>query len=361
MKKQVVANPARKRLKLVGASALMLLLSACGDHPPKDDKKDDKPPPVQAAISIVAGSATESGSRDATGTSARFDRPSGITIDTAGNLYVADRDNNTIRKITPAGVVTTLAGSVDAREIIDGVGGAARFLDPNAITIDSSGTLFVTDYLHIRSVGTGGQVNIVATLPTGTGDGRNTGALVPQGVAVDKRGNLYATNRYGTRRISGTATTILEGINAPSNAFGTLGAPARGIAVDGSDNVYVATIQNTIARTNGSTTLSHLAGTANVTGSADGTGSGASFGQVVALTVDPQGNVYAADDTNYLIRKITPAGVVTTVAGTRGSTTLGTGALPGSLASLGGIVTDGKGNLYATSGHAVIKIVLPQQ
>ncbi|SFC72929.1 hypothetical protein [Massilia yuzhufengensis] len=358
MKKPVVVNAARVRLKVLGASALVLLLAACGDHPPKDDGKDDTPPPVQASIRILAGSATETGSRDGSGGAARFNRPAGIALDAAGNLFVADQGNFTIRKITPAGVVSTLAGAAGASEIIDAVGGGARFLDPIGLAINGSGTLYVTDYLHIRSVGTGGQVNIVATLPAGTGDGRNTGALIPRAVAVDASGNLFATNGYGTRRIASNATTMLEGVNVVNNSFGTRVAPARGVAVDRNNNVYVADLQNTISRTNGSTTLVHLAGTPNASGSVDGTGNGASFGEVVALTVDPQGNVYAADNTNNLIRKITPGGVATTIAGTRVSTTLLAGPLPGSLAGVRGIATDGK-VLYATSGQAVIKITLP--
>lgn len=359
MNKQAGKNLARMRLKVLGASALMVLLAACGDHPPKDDG-EEKPPPPPPAISIVAGNATASGSTDATGTAARFNGPAGITIDSSGNLYVADRGNATIRKITPAGVVTTFAGFAGASEYIDGVGGAARFSEPHVIAIDKSGTLFVTDSLRIRSIGTTGLVSTVTTIPVGTNvESRSMGAVRPGGIAVDSSGNLYVTNGYGTRRIAGTTTTMLEGSNVVNGLSNTRPFEPRGIAVDSNNNVVVADLERTISKTSGSTTLTRLAGSPNITGSSDGTGTAASFERVVALTTDPQGNVYAADNINNLIRKITPAGVVTTVAGTLKATTLVTGALPGSLPNISGLTTDGKGVLYATSGQAVIKITLP--
>ncbi|MGH8853319.1 MAG: hypothetical protein ACREWI_03465 [Telluria sp.] len=361
MKEQAVGNAARMRLKLAGASALMLLLAACGDHPPKDDD-DDTPPPVQAAISIVAGSATESGSRDATGATARFNSPRGITIDSAGNLYVADQGNRTIRRITPGGVVTTFAGAAGMQEFVDAVGGSARFVDPAAIAIDNNGTLYVADNLRIRSVGAAGQVNTITTLPVGTNvSNASLPTVTPGGIAADARGNLYVTNGYGTRRIAlgTTVTTMLEGANVVNNLTGTRTFTPRGVAVDGSNNVYVADLEKTVSKTNGSTSLTRLAGAANITGSTDGTGSAASFEQVVALTVDQQGNLYAADAVNNLVRKITPAGLVTKVAGSLRENALRTGPLPGSLANIAGITTDGKGTLYATSGNAVIKIVVP--
>lgn len=365
MKRPAVAKTARMRMKVLGASALMLLLAACGDHPPKDDDDDDEQPPAQAAISIVAGSATESGSTNATGSAARFDGPTGIAIDAAGNLYVADTGNTMIRKITPAGVVTTLAGTKGSNEFIDGPGDRARFVQPLALAIDSSGTLYLTDHMRIRSVSSGGQVSTVTTIPVGSNvDGRSMGMILPRGIAADGRGHVLVTNGLSTRRIVAGATGMLEGVEVAQDLFGTQVAEARGVATDSNNNVYVFDLQRRISRTFNPTTvnanvLSPLAGAPNGRGAVNGTGAAATFEQVVALTVDPQGNVYAADAVNNLVRKITPEGVVTTLAGTTRKDTLQPGNLPGSLAPIRGITNDGKGNFYLTSGNAVIKIRLP--
>lgn len=364
MKRLAVAKTARMRVKVLGASALMLMLAACGDHPPKDDD-DDEQPPAQAAISIVAGSATERGSTNATGDAARFDAPTGIAIDAAGNLYVADTGNDSIRKITPAGVVTTLAGAAGTSQYVDGPGDRARFLQPLALAIDSSGTLFVTDEMRIRSISSAGQVSTFTTIPVGSNvTAGSMPAVVPKGIAADARGHVLVTNGISTRRIVTGATGMLEGPEVAQDLIGTRTAEARGMATDSSNNVYVFDLQRRISRTFNPLTvnanvLSPLAGAPNGRGAANGTGTAATFEEVVALTVDPQGNVYAADAVNNLVRKITPEGVVSTIAGTARNSTLQPGNLPGSLAPIRGIANDGKGNLYATSGNAVIKIRLP--
>lgn len=366
MKRLVAAKTARTRAKVLGAAALMVLLAACGDHPPADEDDDDDAPAPQPAISIVAGSATESGSTNATGSAARFKNPTGIAIDAAGNLYVADTDNDAIRKITPAGVVTTLAGAAGSSQYIDGPGDRARFQAPLALAIDGNGTLYVTDEMRIRSVASTGQVATYASIPVGSNVTEGSmPAVTPKGIAVDTRNHVLVTNGLGTRRIFAGGTGMLEGVDVAQNLFGTRTAEARGVATDSSNNVYVFDLQRTISRTNNAlattmNVLTRLAGTPNAPrGATNGAGSAASFEEVVALTVDPQGNVYAADAVNNLVRKITPAGEVTTVAGTTRASALQTGNLPGSLAPLRGITNDGKGNLYATSGHAVIKIRLP--
>lgn len=362
MKKHAVAKPARTRLKLLGASALMLLLAACGDHPPKEDPDDEPDPqPQPAAITLVAGDATAAGSLDATGTAARFRNPHGIAVDSSGNLYVADRGNFTIRKITPAGVVTTLAGAAGNSEFVNGVGGGARFTNPLALALGPGNILYVGDNRLIRRIGTAAQVDTFAEIPRGNNVANGSAILLDiGGIAVDARGDLLVTNGHSTRRLTQNgATTMLEGEQVLNNVSGTRLFRVRGVAADTNNNVYVHTLEGLISKTNGSNTLSRLAGSPNQRGYADGTGAAARFEDVEALTVDPQGNVYAADNINNLIRKITPAGVVTTFAGTLKADTLTTGALPGSLPNIHGLTTDGKGSLYATTGNAVIKIRLP--
>lgn len=362
--KRPVTAASRFRLKLLGASALMVLLSACGEHPPKDDDDDDDdPPPV--AITVVAGNASIEGSADGTGAASRFSSPHGIVVDANDNLYVADHGNATIRKITSAGVVSTYAGAAERREFVDAVGGNARFRSPVGLTITSSGVLYVTDELRIRSVDTGARVSSVASVPLGSGVVESSmGHVWPGAIAVDANGNLFVTNGYGTRRISLNGTTIIEGVDVQNNLMGTREFIPRGVAADSSGAVYLWDLERKISKwtPNGSFGMGNfapLAGAANTSGAANGTGAAARFERVVALAVDPQGNVYAADAVNNLIRKITPTGVVTTIAGTTRANVLTPGPLPGSLADIRGIAADGKGNLYATSGHAIIKIKLP--
>lgn len=365
MKKLDAVGPGRQRLWGLGASLLLVLVAGCGDHPPKDDGDDKPKPPPPLALSIVAGSATETGATDASGATARFNNPTGITIDSAGNLYVVDRGNRTIRKITTAGVVTTLAGSATAPgSFADGTGGNARFTDPVAIAIHpTNGTLYVTDQLRIRSVNPStGQVVTAAIAPVGNNvDERSLNAAYPGAIAVDPQTNLFTTNSYGTRYqnpATGGGGTM-EGVFTSDNLFGVRPFEPRGLALGPQSRVHVYDLNKTISRTNNVNLLTRLAGSPNVTGSTDGNGTAASFGQVVALAVDPQENTYAADNSNNLVRKITLQGEVTTVAGTRGSQVLTPGALPGSLAGVRGIATDGKGVLYVTSGQAVVKIILP--
>lgn len=367
MTRRPASETVRLRLKLFGAAALMLLCSACGDGIPKDqDDDDDDTPPVQtAALSILAGDATAEGTMDATGTAARFKWPAGITIDSNGNLYVADTGNFTIRKITPEGVVTTVAGAAGTQGTAEGSAGNARFRNPSAVAVNGSGTLYVTDNEFIRTISPAGQVSAWARIPVGTNIPTSRLASVfPYAIALDNNGNVFVTNAYGTRRISAGNTTMLEGQSVLNDLSGVALIEPRGVATDSSNNVYLFDLEREISRWNpngnvGSDSLFTLAGGANVRGAVNGTGNAARFEQVVALTLDPQGNVYAADGINNLVRKITPAGVVTTIAGTARATTLRTGDLPGSLDNIRGIVADGKGNLYATSGNAIVKIRLP--
>lgn len=365
MTRRSVTATAPDRLKLCAAAALMLLCAACGDGIPKDDDDDGASPPPQAALSILAGDATIEGTMDGAGTAARFKWPQGIAIDSNGNLYVADTGNFVIRKITPEGVVSTVAGAAGTSDYVDGNTGNARFGNPVALAVSRNGTIHVADNLRIRSIASNGRVSTTALIPIGSNVSAGRVATVtPGAIAVDANDNLFVTNGYGTRRISNGNTLMLEGQSVVNDLGGVSLFEPRGVAVDSTNNVFVFDLEREVSRWNqnglvGVNSLTTLAGAPNARGAANGTGNAARFEQVVGLTVDPQGNVYAADAINNLVRRITPAGVVTTVAGTTRSTTLRTGDLPGSLADVRGVVADGKGNLYVTSGNAVVKIRLP--
>ena len=223
------------------------------------------------------------GSADGTGSTARFRKPSSVAVDSTGNVYVADSGNNTIRKVTATGVVTTLAGDNSTfdefgnlvRENLDGTGSAARFSGPSSVAVDNAGNVFVADSENhtIRKVTPAGVVTTLAGLAGTQGSADGTGS---------------AARFFG-----------------PS-----------GVAVDIMDNVYVADSGNfTIRKVTPAGVVTTLAGLAGTQGSADGTESAARFFGPSGVAVDIMGNVYVADSGNFTIRKVTSAGVVTTLAG----------------------------------------------
>src|ERR1039458_8130872 len=153
-------------------------------------------------VSTLAGFAGSSGSSDGTSSSARFNLPYGIAVDSSNNLYVADTYNDTIRKITPAGVVSTFAGLAGNIGSQDGTNSNARFYYPMGIAVDSSNNLYVADTYNdtIRKITPAGVVSTLTGLAgnSGSSDGTNSNALfyLPSGVAVDSANNLYAGDTY---------------------------------------------------------------------------------------------------------------------------------------------------------------------
>ena len=271
------------------------------------------------------------GNVDDTGSAARFDHPNGVAVDSAGNVYVADSGNSTIRKITPAGAVTTLAGSAGQRGSADGIGSAAQFKDPAGVAVDSAGNVYVADSSNdtIRKITPAGVVTTLAGSPWqdyyADGTGSAAGFIHPNGVAVDSTGNVYVTDQanHTIRKITpaGEVTTLAGSDRQEGYADGT-GSVARfnlpsGVAVDSAGNVYVADRGNrTIRKITPAGAVTTLAGTAGQAGSDDGIRSAARFFGPTGVAADSAGNVYVADTDNDTIRKITPAGAVTTLAGT---------------------------------------------
>ncbi|MEK7674452.1 MAG: hypothetical protein AAB676_01290, partial [Verrucomicrobiota bacterium] len=198
-----------------------------------------------------------SGSADGTGSAARFDYPQGVAVDSAGNVFVADAGNHTIRRVTPAGVVTTLAGSVGAWGNADGTGSAAQFFGPRGVAVDSAGNVFVAEIGNhtIRKVTPAGVVTTLAgdaggLGPGGSADGMGSVARFnsPFGVAVDSAGNVFVADTYNhsIRKVTpeGAVTTIggVAGVAAGADGIGssaTFSEP-KGIAVDNMGNLYVA-------------------------------------------------------------------------------------------------------------------------
>lgn len=349
-------------------------------------------------VSTLAGTAGLSGSTDGTGSSALFSSPCGVGVDASGNVYVGDAGNNTIRKITPTVVggvttwaVTTIAGAAGQSGSADGTGDTARFDQPYGVTLDRAGNIYVADALNntIRkitpTVVNGDTTWVVTTLAGAAGqagfsDGTRSAALFnqPFGVAVDGEGNVYVADHYNNavREITpaGVVATVAGGDGGEYGGYADgVGSAAgfwsnEGVAVDSAGNVYVADTGNSRIRMITPTELSGvtnwvvttLAGAAS-RGVADGTGDAAQFNVPFGVSVDGVGNVYVADSDNSIIRRITPLGVVTTIAGAAGQF----GSVDGTGSSArfefpSGVAVDGAGNIYvADTNNSTIREITP--
>jgi hypothetical protein len=282
-------------------------------------------------ITTLAGAAPYQGSSDGAGAAARFDDPQGVAVDASGNIYVVDSRNCTVRKVTPAGSVTTIAGTAGVVGSADGTGPAAAFRYPLGVAVDSTGNLYVTDSGNntIRMITPAGVVTTLAGTANTTGGFANgAGAAAqfnnPWSIAVDSAGNLYVadTNNHVIRKITPAAvvTTFAGMPGSAGNADGPAASASflfpEGVAVDASGNVYVAdTVNHTIRKVTQAGSVSTLAGVAGLYGYTDGTGSAARFNMPAALAVDGSGNIFVADSRNSEVRLVTMAGAVTTLAG----------------------------------------------
>ena len=274
---------------------------------------------VSDSVATTLAGSNAAGFVDAAGTTARFHSPHGVAVDGVGNVYIADADNNCIRKISPDGVVTTLAGSSGAGQA-DGSGTAARFNHPRDVAIDAEGNLYIadTDNHRVRKITPAGVVSTVAgTGKAGFGDGAAAAAQFNglRGIAVDKGGNLYIADTYNNRIRKISATGV----------------------------------------------VTTLAGS-STSGLADGSGSTAQFNHPKSLTIDSKGTLYIADTDNQSIRKVTGAGVVTTIAG-NGKAGYANGSGPAAQFSTPrGIAIDASGkNLYIVDqdNNRIRKIAVP--
>jgi len=327
-------------------------------------------------VTTLAGLAGTWGSTDGTGSAALFREPRGMDVDSSGNVYVAGRGNHVVRVVTPAGVVTTLAGMAGSIGFADGAGSAARFHSLDDVAVDNSGNVFVADRGNhlIRMITPAGVVTTLAGFADSDGSVDGTGSAArfkqPRGMGVNSSGNIYVadTNNHTIRMITpaGVVTTLAGLAGSDGSTDGT-GSAARffgpwGVAVDSSDNVYVAdTFNHTIRMITPAGVVTTVAGLAGSSGSDDGTGGAARFNQPFGVAVDGHGNIYVADRTNHTIRMITPAGVVTTLAGSAG--TAGWTDATGSSARFrrpNGVGVDSSGNVYvADTGNHTIRMITP--
>ena len=359
--------------------------------------------PLVSGMALLAGEFNGLGDVDGVGALARFCRPNGVAVDGAGNAFVTDTSNSTIRKIAPDGTVSTFAGTAGQYGAVDAQGAAARFRLPMAITIDAqgnlyvidsgsvirkitpdgtvttlnthgpdsltpfpfgylsslvadgAGTLFVTDAVlcTINRITSDGTVTILAGQSgvSGTQDGNGTSASFqsPLGIALDAEDILYVADAG-----IGAIRTI-----TPSGEVNTVFVPddaafPNAIAVDGSGTIYVTNF-DTIAMIPSAGSASTLAGSASINGTVDGVGTSAGFRNLVGLTLDSKGNLYAVDSSDAVIRKITKDADVSTLAGKAQSSINTSNDGVGESAHFSvpsGMATDAQGNTYVADLYA---------
>lgn len=340
----------------------------------------------------LAGFALTSGSTDNTGSAARFNQPWGVAVDSTGNVYVADTLNHTIRKITPAGVVTLLAGVTGSAGFNNGAASTAQFSRPTGVAVDGAGNVYVADYNNhlIRKIASGVVTTVAGSAGVfGTSDGTGTSAEFrnPFGVALNSAGTQLFVSDQSNQTIrmitlpGGVVTTYAGLANASTYYVNGATSDARfntprGIAVDSVGNVYVADAGNLVVRkidTAGFvTTLAGHLFTPFLVGFNDGPGNGARFSTLTPMSpfggpcgvaVDSGGNVYVTDQgggpsnvNGHTIRKITPGGIVTTLAGTVGTSgsTDGDGVVA-RFNGPAGVAVDAAGRLYVadTLNHTI--------
>ena len=336
----------------------------------------------QDIISTVAGNGSFGFSGDGgAATNARLWFPWGVALDTAGNIYIADYNNNRIRKVDASGIITTVAGKANAA--YSGDGGPATnagLFYPHGVALDAAGNLYIADQNNnrIRKVATNGIISTVAGNGTApyTGDGgaaTNASLYNPIAATLDVAGNLFIADRSHQRirkvDTNGTITTV-----AGNGSYGFSGDGASatnaslsgpcGVAFDALGNLYIADSGNNRVRvvdTNGIITT--VAGNGSSSHSGDGgAATNASLGGPDGVAFDVFGDLYIADYNNNRIRKVDPRGIITTVAGSgiAGYSGDGATATNANLQHPAGVASDAFGNLYITdTGNNRIRKVLP--
>ncbi|HSZ24538.1 MAG TPA: NHL repeat-containing protein [Cytophagaceae bacterium] len=267
-------------------------------------------------VTTVAGSGSY-GKLNGIGTAASFWFPYGVVVDDSDNIYVGDHNNNLIRKINSSGVVSTFAGTGTSGST-NGISTSASFFHCQGLAIDASGNLYIADTGNhlIRKITPTGIVSTVAGTAGVAGNTNGTGTAAsfnyPSSIAIDASGNLYVADSFNNliRKIdpSGVVTTLAgSGAVGSTNAIGIAASfnQPSGVAIDASGNLYVAdSYNNLIRKIDPLGAVTTLAGTGSI-GSTNGDATVASFNYPCSVAVDASGNVYVGDHSNNMIRKIT--------------------------------------------------------
>ncbi|MEY3895087.1 MAG: hypothetical protein RLZZ214_606, partial [Verrucomicrobiota bacterium] len=265
-------------------------------------------------ITSFAGLSGTSGTANGTGQNARFYNPHSLVMDAQGNLYVSDYFNSAIRKITPAGVVTTFAGTIGSPGLKDATGAAARFSGPRGMTLDAAGTIWVADNGNgsIRKITPAG---VVTTVPAGRFYSAEGIGLYSDGTPVVSNAAAYSIVKVLP---NGTNSIIAGDYTTPGSADGT-GAAARfgksslsaseiHLGIDLLDNIYATdTLNHTIRKVTPAGVVTTIAGEAGITGTSDGIGAASKFYNPRGLHVATTGDLYVADSLNKRIRRMTSA------------------------------------------------------
>jgi trimeric autotransporter adhesin len=328
-------------------------------------------------ITTVAGGGTGGLGDGAHATAAELNAPTGVAVDVAGNFYICERDAHRVRKVTPDGTITTIAGTGTAG--YSGDGGPATIAElrfPYCITIDLSGNIYIGDQSTVRKINATGVITTVA----GTGNmgysgdgGQATLAELkgPSGLAIDGTGNLYVADKNNNRirkvstagiitTIAGTGATVYNGENIPATDA-NLYAPSA-VALDGAGNAFILEyISPRVRRIDHAGFITTIAGTGTAGYSGDGGAAiSAQFDRPIGLTIDNYGNLYVGATYNDRVRKISTSGIISSIAGNglSGSDGDGGAATAARLSTPTGLALDASGNIMVCSfsGRRIRKI-----
>jgi sugar lactone lactonase YvrE len=269
--------------------------------------------------STIAGSGAL-GYLNGPASTAQFYSPAGIVVDAQGNVYVSDFGNNMIRKITPAGVVSNYAGTgvpgyrngaADTSHLQSKTDSLAQFNNPQGLAIDAAGNIYVADRGNnvVRKIMTNGRtVTMAGSKTAGYIDATGATALFhgPTGVAVDINGNLYVADQGNSAIRKITPAKVVTTVAGGPKQSTILNYPV-GIALDGQNNFYITDEGGRVMEYTNTNVLYILAGTANVSGFVNGSGVTAQFNTPQGIALDANGNIYVADKGNNCVRKLTVA------------------------------------------------------